>query len=233
MADILTLRGLSAGYGAKTVIEDLSFSVAPGEILALLGHNGAGKSTTLKSLIGQINPRAGLIELDGIDVASLDVAARVGSGLRLMPEGSGLFPTLTIAENLDVVAALNCGVAPTFAVADVLALFPVLGERLQSRAGDLSGGQQRMLAFAISILGSPRCLLLDEPSVGLAPNLVERLLGQVHAVCKTRSLAAILVEQNIAAALKVADRVAILNNGNVIFTGTREQAEQANLWEYF
>ncbi len=150
-----------------------------------------------------------------------------------MPEGSGLFPTLTVAENLDVVSALNCGASPTFTVADVLGIFPVLAERLASRAGDLSGGQQRMLAFGLAILGSPRCLLLDEPSVGLAPNLVERLLGQVHAVCKSRSLGAILVEQNIAAALKVADRVAILNNGSLIFTGTREEAERADLWEYF
>jgi branched-chain amino acid transport system ATP-binding protein len=233
MQDVLSVRGLAAGYGPKTVVEDLSFSVAPGEILALLGHNGAGKSTTLKALVGQVAARDGGVHLDGADLQALDVAGRVGKGLRLMPEGSGLFPTLTVAENLDVVSALNCGASPTFTVADVLGIFPVLAERLASRAGDLSGGQQRMLAFGLAILGSPRCLLLDEPSVGLAPNLVERLLGQVHAVCKSRSLGAILVEQNIAAALKVADRVAILNNGSLIFTGTREEAERADLWEYF
>jgi branched-chain amino acid transport system ATP-binding protein len=230
---LLQLSGLAAGYGAKTVISDVSFALEPGQILAFLGHNGAGKTTTLKSIMGLLPLRGGEVAFDSRRIERLDVAQRVAMGLRLLPEGRGIFPDLTVAENIDVVAARNVGGAATFAIADVYRLFPVLEERRPTRAGSLSGGQQQMLALALAILGSPRCLLLDEPSIGLAPNLVERLFEQVHDLCKSHAVTAILVEQNVAAAMKIADRVIIMNNGQIVFDGLPREARESNFWHYF
>ena len=230
---ILELAGLAAGYGAKTVISDVSFGLEPGQILALLGHNGAGKTTTLKTVMGLIAARAGAVRFDGTPLGRLPVAARVALGLRLLPEGRGIFPDLSVAENIDVVAARLAGRGAMFAPADLYRLLPVLDERRATRAGSMSGGQQQMLAFALAILGTPRCLMLDEPSIGLAPNLVERMFAQVRDVCRAHGVAAVLVEQNVAAAMALADRVVIMNNGQIVFDGTPEEARAQNVWHYF
>ena len=230
---ILELAELAAGYGAKTVISEVSFALAPGQILALLGHNGAGKTTTLKTVMGLIAARAGEVRFDGTPLGRLPVAARVALGLRLLPEGRGIFPDLSVAENIDVVAARLAGRGAMFAPADLYRLLPVLDERRATRAGSMSGGQQQMLAFALAILGTPRCLMLDEPSIGLAPNLVERLFAQVRDVCRAHGVAAVLVEQNVAAAMALADRVVIMNNGQIVFDGTPEEARAQNVWHYF
>ncbi|MDE2005149.1 MAG: ABC transporter ATP-binding protein [Rhodospirillales bacterium] len=230
---ILEFDAIAAGYGAKTVIADLSFAVAEGEIVALLGHNGAGKTTTLKTAMGLIAPRAGAIRFAGESLARATVAERVARGLRLLPEGRGIFPDLTVAENIAVVASRLAGVRPMFAPDDLYRLLPVLAERRETRAGSMSGGQQQMLAFALAILGTPRCLLLDEPSIGLAPNLVERLFAEIRQVCRAHGVAAVLVEQNVAAAMAMADRVAIMNGGKLVFDGTPEAARESNLWEHF
>jgi ABC-type branched-subunit amino acid transport system ATPase component len=183
---VLRLNGLEAGYGPKTVISGVSFALEPGQILAFLGHNGAGKTTTLKSVMGVLRPSAGEVLFDGERIDRLSVADRVALGLRLLPEGRGIFPDLSVAENIDVVAARNVGAGAMFDVPDVYKLFPVLEERRTTRAGSMSGGQQQMLALSLAILGTPRCLMLDEPSIGLAPNLVERMFQQVRDVCKSR-----------------------------------------------
>jgi branched-chain amino acid transport system ATP-binding protein len=230
---LLQLSGLAAGYGAKTVISDVSFALEPGQILAFLGHNGAGKTTTLKTVMGLLPPRAGEVVFDGRRIERLDVSQRVAMGLRLLPEGRGIFPDLSVAENIDVVAARNATADAMFGIAEVYRLFPVLEERRSTRAGSLSGGQQQMLALGLAILGSPRCLLLDEPSIGLAPNLVERLFQQVHDVCKSHAMTAILVEQNVAAAMQIADRVIIMNNGQIVFDGLPQEARESNFWHYF
>ncbi len=230
---ILELANLSAGYGAKTVISDIGFALEPGRILALLGHNGAGKTTTLKTVIGLLPARAGEVRFDGRALGRMRVAERVALGLRLLPEGRGIFPDLTVSENIDVVAARNLAADAMFASADIYRLFPVLDERRTTRAGSMSGGQQQMLAFGLAILGTPRCLMLDEPSIGLAPNLVERLFAQVREVCQARGMAAVLVEQNVAAALRIADRAVIMNQGRIVFDGTPEAARASNVWEYF
>ena len=231
---LLELHDLGAGYGSKTVISGVSMAVAPGEILALLGHNGAGKTTTLKTVMGLLPARAGRVEFDGRSITGMAVAERVGLGLRLLPEGRGVFAELTVADNIAVVAARNCTeVSPLFGVADVFRLFPALTERRATRAGSLSGGQQQMLALGLAILGKPRCMLLDEPSIGLAPNLVERLFAQVRELCGVNGMSAVLVEQNVAAAMKIADRVVIMNNGQVVFAGTPDAARGANVWDYF
>jgi branched-chain amino acid transport system ATP-binding protein len=230
---LLQLAGLAAGYGAKTVVSDVSFALEPGQILAFLGHNGAGKTTTLRCVMGLLPPRAGSVTFDGQRIDRLGVAERVARGLRLLPEGRGIFPDLTVAENIDVVAARNVAAGAMFGTDAVYGLFPVLAERRVTRAGSLSGGQQQMLALSLAILGTPRCLLLDEPSIGLAPNLVERMFRQVQEVCKSHAMTAILVEQNVAAAMQIADRVVIMNSGQIVFDGLPDEARASNFWHYF
>ena len=230
---VLRLNNLEAGYGSKTVISDVSFALEPGQILAFLGHNGAGKTTTLKSVMGMLRPSAGEVTFDGQRIDRLSVAERVALGLRLLPEGRGIFPDLSVAENIDVVAARNVGTGAMFDIPDVYKLFPVLEERRTTRAGSMSGGQQQMLALSLAILGTPRCLMLDEPSIGLAPNLVERMFQQVREVCKSHAMTAVLVEQNVAAAMKIADRVIIMNNGQIVFDGGPDEARASNFWHYF
>jgi len=236
---LLELSNLAAGYGSKTTISNITLSLQPGQILALLGHNGAGKTTTLKTIMGLLPARAGTVRFDGSAIDRLSVAERVAAGIRLLPEGRGIFADLTVADNIEVVAAQNVagkpipGAAPMFRPHDIYALFPVLDERRTTRAGSMSGGQQQMLALGLAILGTPRCLLLDEPSIGLAPNLVERLFAQFHSICKTHGVGAILVEQNVAAALTIADRVVIMNSGQIVFDGLPNEARQANVWDYF
>jgi ABC-type branched-subunit amino acid transport system ATPase component len=230
---LLELSGIAAGYGSKMVIEDVSFALDAGSILAFLGHNGAGKTTTLRTLMGLLPARAGSIVFDGKSINRMSTADRVGGGLRLLPEGRGIFPDLSVAENIEVVAARNAPANAMFTPDSLFRLFPVLAERRATRAGSMSGGQQQMLAFGLSILGTPRCLLLDEPSIGLAPNLVERLFDQVRDVCRAHAVTAILVEQNVAAALRIADRVIIMNNGRVVFDGSPDEARSDNVWHYF
>ena len=230
---LLQLAGLATGYGAKTVISDVSFALEPGQILAILGHNGAGKTTTLRCVMGLLPPRAGSVTFDGQRIDRLGVAERVARGLRLLPEGRGIFPDLTVAENIDVVAARNVVAGAMFGIDAVYGLFPVLTERRTTRAGSLSGGQQQMLALSLAILGTPRCLLLDEPSIGLAPNLVERMFRQVQEVCKSHAMTAVLVEQNVSAAMQIADRVVIMNNGQIVFDGLPDEARASNFWHYF
>jgi branched-chain amino acid transport system ATP-binding protein len=230
---VLRLTGITAGYGTKTVISGVSLALEPGQILAFLGHNGAGKTTTLRTVMGLLQPKEGDVTFDGKPINRLGVADRVALGLRLLPEGRGIFPDLSVAENVDVVAARNVTNGAIFDIPDIYRLFPILDERRTTRAGSLSGGQQQMLALSLAILGTPRCLLLDEPSIGLAPNLVERMFQQVRDVCKSHAMTAVLVEQNFAAALRIADRVVIMNNGQIVFDGSPDEARASNFWHYF
>lgn len=230
---VLRLTGITAGYGAKTAISDVSFALEPGQILAFLGHNGAGKTTTLRTVMGLLQPKSGEVAFDDKPINRLGVADRIALGLRLLPEGRGIFPDLSVAENVDVVAARNVTAGAIFDIPEIYRLFPILDERRATRAGSLSGGQQQMLALSLAILGTPRCLLLDEPSIGLAPNLVDRMFQQVREVCKSHAMTAVLVEQNVAAAMAIADRVIIMNNGQIVFDGNPEEARASNFWHYF
>jgi ABC-type branched-subunit amino acid transport system ATPase component len=230
---VLRLTGIASGYGAKTVISDVSFALEPGQILAFLGHNGAGKTTTLRTVMGLLQPKSGEVLFGDRPINRLGVAERIALGLRLLPEGRGIFPDLSVAENVDVVAARNVTEGAIFDIPDVYRLFPILDERRTTRAGSLSGGQQQMLALSLAILGTPRCLLLDEPSIGLAPNLVDRMFQQVRDVCKSHAMTAVLVEQNVAAAMAIADRVIIMNNGQIVFDGNPQEARASNFWNYF
>jgi ABC-type branched-subunit amino acid transport system ATPase component len=230
---LLEVKHLVSGYGDRSVINDVTFSLDAGEILAFFGHNGAGKSTTLKTILGLLPAREGEIWLAGERIDQRPVADRLARGLRLLPEGRGIFPDLTVEDNLDVVAARNCGPGASVSVDDVYAMLPVLTERRKLVAGYLSGGQQQMLALGIALLGSPRCILLEEPSVGLQPDLVEHLFGQIARLCRQVGVAAILIEHKIASAMKIADRVLIINSGAVVFNGLPDDARKSSFWQYF
>lgn len=232
----MTLRvdNIQAGYGDRSIVGDISFEIAPGQIMALFGHNGAGKSTTLRALLGLIPISGGSIWLDGKRIDTLSVSDRIERGLRLLPEGRGVFPDLTIEENLAVVAAANRNSGPAgIAVAEIYDLFPILVEKRRALAGSMSGGQQQMLAFGLSLLGSPRCVLLEEPSVGLQPDLVEQLFAHFRRICTQRQISAILIEHKITSALKIVDDVLILNNGRPVFHESCEVTRGTDIWKYF
>jgi ABC-type branched-subunit amino acid transport system ATPase component len=230
---LLEVKHLVSGYGDRSVINDVTFSLDAGQILAFFGHNGAGKSTTLKTILGLLPAREGEIWLAGERIDQRSVGDRLARGLRLLPEGRGIFPDLTVEDNLDVVASRNCGPGASVTVDDVYAMLPVLSERRKLVAGYLSGGQQQMLALGIALLGSPRCILLEEPSVGLQPDLVEHLFGQISRLCRQVGVAAILIEHKIASAMKIADRVLIINSGAVVFNGLPDDARKSSFWQYF
>jgi ABC-type branched-subunit amino acid transport system ATPase component len=231
---VLRVENLKSGYGDRSIVENISFTVGPGQIMALFGHNGAGKSTTLRAILGLLPLSQGSIWLGEQKIDRLSVSDRVELGLRLLPEGRGIFPDLTVAENLAVVVAADKIRAPSaFSVQEVYDLFPILAGKRAALASSLSGGQQQMLALGLSMLGSPRCILLEEPSVGLQPDVVEHLFAQIRTICTERRIAAILIEHKIASALKIVDHVLIFNNGKPVFCDTCEATKNTDIWRYF
>jgi branched-chain amino acid transport system ATP-binding protein len=213
---LLEVAGLNTFYGESHILFDVSMHVERNEVVALLGRNGAGKSTTLKSLMGVVTPRSGSVKFDGTEIAGKKSHAIALAGMQLVHEDRRIFGSLNVEENL-VLASLSA--SEKWPLERIYETFPRLKERRTSRGTDLSGGEQQMLAIARALIRSPKLILLDEPFEGLAPIIVRDLL----AVCK--KLAAdgqtiVIVEQNIAAALSIANRTYILNNGHVVFDGT-------------
>ena len=216
MSALLEVEGLNSYYGDSHILFDVSLRVEKNEVVALLGRNGAGKSTTLKSMIGVVRPRSGRIVLDGTPTEALPPHAIAALGLQLVPEERRIFGSLNVEENI-ILAGLTA--KPAWPLERIYAMFPRLKERRTSRGTDLSGGEQQMLAIARALVRSPKVLLLDEPFEGLAPIIVRDLL----AVCErlaAEGQTIILVEQNVAAALSISSRAYILNNGHVVFDGT-------------
>jgi branched-chain amino acid transport system ATP-binding protein len=215
----MTLRVLAIDcfYGNVQVLRGLSLDLAAGEVLCLLGRNGAGKTTTLKAIMGLIKPRTGRILLGETDLTRLPAHEIPRHGLAYVPQGRRLFSELTVEENLTIgLMARNSG---RQALERVLALFPILKERLRQISGTLSGGEQEMLAVARALCLEPRVLLLDEPTEGLMPTMIAAILSTVRAL-KAEGVATILVEQRVEAALAVADRVAFIENGVARETAT-------------
>ena len=216
----LELRGVEAGYGGALAVQGVSLTVPPGSIVTLLGPNGAGKSTTLRVAAGLIRPRAGEILLDGERLDGLPADAVVRRGLALVPERRELFPSLPVLENLSLGAHTRRDRA---AIAEDLemcfTLFPRLKERRAQPARTLSGGEQQMVAIARGLMSRPRYLLLDEPSLGLAPLLIEEIFRKLIDI-RARGTAILLVEQNAAAALEVADRGYVIESGQIRLEGT-------------
>jgi branched-chain amino acid transport system ATP-binding protein len=216
--DALTLEGINALYGDSHVLYDVSFRLAPGRVLALLGRNGAGKTTCMSAVIGFLPPRDGAVRLFGEPVTRLAPEAISRRGIGLVPQGRRIFPTLTVRENLVVAEQSRSGVAEPWTAKRVFELFPRLDERQHQAAGSLSGGEQQMLAISRALMGNPRVLLMDEPSEGLAPLLVAEV-GRTIARLKGDGQSIVLVEQNVKLALELADDVVILNTGRVVFAG--------------
>jgi len=216
---MLRVRDLRVSYGRVPVLHGLSLEVAAGQITAVVGANGAGKSTLLRAIAGLCRADAGSIELDGKPIHALAAHRRVGLGLSLIPEGRRLFPRLTVRRNLELGAFTRRDRSEIAASLElVLATFPFLGERLAQLAGTLSGGEQQMVAIGRGLMSRPRLLMLDEPSLGLAPNLVE-LIFETIAEIRKLGCAIMLVEQNASMALEVADFGYVLETGTVTLSG--------------
>lgn len=237
MSDIaLQALGLSAGYGGREVLQDVSLTLKSGEILCLIGHNGAGKSTLLRVLFGLHRPSAGTLRVFGATPAPYAPAALGAAGVALVPEGRGVFPDLTVDEIFGL-ALWSAGV-PTSGqkerIEEVLEVLPRIREFRTRRAGTLSGGQQQMVSIGRALLTRPRVLLLDEPSIGLAPKLFQDLIRPIAALRESRGMSILLVEQNVREAFAVSDRVLVMRSGRFIFEGApSELDDHAKLMELF
>lgn len=229
-------RGLAAGYGGREVLQDVSIALGEGEVLCLIGHNGAGKSTLLRVLFGLHRPSAGAIRIFGEELPRHIPAALGAAGIALVPEGRGVFPDLTVNEIFGL-ALWSAGVPDRERderIAEVLEVLPRIREFRERRAGTLSGGQQQMVSIARALLTRPKVLLLDEPSIGLAPKLFQDLIRPIARLRETRGMAILLVEQNVREAFAVSDRVLVMKSGQFIFEGPpADLADHSKLMELF
>ena len=217
---ILSVRGLTTFYGAIQALHGVDLDVARGEIVTLIGANGAGKSTLLMTICGSPRARAGSIRLDGEDITSLQTHEIVRRGVAQVPEGRRIFPRMSVFENLQMGATLADPAHFNGDLDRVFTMFPRLAERRTQRGGTLSGGEQQMLAIGRALMSRPRLLLLDEPSLGLAPLIVRQIFDAVGRIVREENVTIFLVEQNAFHALRLADRGYVLVNGRVRLSGT-------------
>ncbi|HEV2978421.1 MAG TPA: ABC transporter ATP-binding protein [Casimicrobiaceae bacterium] len=215
----LALSGVDALYADSHVLHGVSFTLAPGRVLALLGRNGAGKTTCIHTIVGFLPPRHGEIRLFGETISRLSPEAISRKGVGLVPQGRRIFASLTVRENLMVAARSRSDAEGSWTLERVLDLFPPLRQRQQQHGGSLSGGEQQMLAIGRALMGNPRVLLMDEPSEGLAPLIVAEV-GRTIARLKQEGQSILLVEQNVRLAFDLADDVVLVNTGRVVFAGT-------------
>ena len=227
---MLQVQNVTAGYGPLTVLNGVSLALADGACLGVFGHNGAGKTTLLRCIVGAVRPRDGKVDFDGADTGSAPVAENVRRGLAFVPQGHNVFPNLSVEQNLRIAGLLF---DPAF-VTEVYALFPVLSERRQQRAGSMSGGEQQMLALGMALMTRPKWLLLDEPSTGLAPVIVRNVMQRLADINQRMGVGLIVVEQNVPATLKIVQQTLILRSGQIAFQGTAEElGGNTDLWKWF
>jgi branched-chain amino acid transport system ATP-binding protein len=222
--EVLRVDGLAAAYGKVVALSGVSIRVNDGEIVAILGANGAGKTTLLNCITGGVPVSKGRITLNGRDVTGMKPWQLSRHGLSHVPEGREIFPAMTVEENLQVVDAFGDG--PEFSVADVLKMFPRLQERIDQMAGNLSGGEQQMLAIGRGLMARPRLMLFDEPSLGLSP-MISKLVLSTIATLRTKGVSSLLVEQNMRAALKISDRAYVLRVGRIVKEGLSSEIARA------
>ncbi len=235
-APVLQAHSLVAGYGGRPVLSDVSIEVKAGEILCVIGHNGAGKSTLMRALFGLTRPVSGKILVDGKELAHHVPRVLASHGIALMPEGRGIFPGLTVREIFDLALwSGNIAEAERQKRIDwVLNLLTPIKGFYDKRAGFLSGGQQQMVSIGRTLLSQPRCLMMDEPSIGLAPKLFQDMLQPIRALQREANMAVILVEQNVREALKISDRVVVMKAGQVILdTVPEELSDNTRLMELY
>jgi branched-chain amino acid transport system ATP-binding protein len=228
---MLEASGLRVAYGSSLALDGVSLSVARGEIVALIGHNGAGKTTLLRAAMGLVPIAAGAIRFNGRPARHGRTAELVRHGLAFVPQGRSIFRDLTVAENLAV--ALSGTARAGMSEADILALFPMLAERRGQGAGSLSGGQQQMLALALALAKRPELILLDEPSTGLAPVLVESVFATLARLQDQLETAFLVVDQNIDRLLAVASRAYVLKAGRLVREGAARALASDDLWKLF
>jgi branched-chain amino acid transport system ATP-binding protein len=232
---LLGIDDLTTGYGRKQIVFGGSLAVEQGEIVALIGHNGAGTTTTLKAVAGLLPVWSGRVAFDGADAAGWSSVERVRRGLAFVPQERFVFADLTVADNLELgsFAVENRALARERREA-VLSLLPVLAERQRQIAGTLSGGEQRMVSLGMALMMRPRLLLLDEPSLGLAPLLVERIMDTIQGIVRRERLTVLLVEQNIRHALAIATRVYVMRTGRIILEESgAAMAARGEWWDLF
>ena len=229
--NLLEVRDLHVAYGAGVrALQGVSLHVRPGEVVALIGSNGAGKTTLLKAIAGLVTPQAGEVTLEGRPIGAVDAAERVKLGVALVPEGRRLFSRLSVAENLTLGSYSNGDPGHRRdMLARIHALFPVLRERARQRAGTLSGGEAQMLAIARALMSRPRFLMLDEPSLGIMPRMVDQVMDSLRRLHETEGLTMFLVEQNVPAALDLADRGYVLQTGRVVLAGQSDELRGSDL----
>lgn len=220
MSAILEVSELCSGYGKKQVVRSVDFAAETSKILLVLGHNGAGKTTLMRSIFGLMKPTGGRVIFEGRDIAGRNPAENVASGIAFIPQGHGIFRTLSVQHNLDLGALRLKDKSRTPDILDkIFSLFPILKARVKQTAGTLSGGQQQMLAIGIALMHEPRLIILDEPSIGLAPALVDRVMASIAEINRAFGATIVMVEQNLHYSLRMADKVIILNSGRKVYDG--------------
>jgi branched-chain amino acid transport system ATP-binding protein len=225
---MLDVKGLRVRYGAVLAVDGLDLRVDQGEIVVLIGANGAGKSSTVNAVAGLVKAAEGQISFLGSDVRGLDAAARVKRGLALVIEGRGVFSEMTVRENLELGAYSKPGIRSATlraAMDEAAAMFPRLGERYNQLAGTLSGGEQQMLAIARALMSSPKLLVLDEPSLGLAPRIVDEIAERLTLLAGQAGVTVLVAEQNAALGLNIAQRGYVLQSGRVVLEGTSAELQ--------
>ena len=232
---LLTVSGLQAGYGRKQVVFDVDMHVGEGEIVGVLGHNGSGKSTTIRTILGLNRVMGGRIEFNGADVTRTGSRDNVKAGMAMIPSERFVFADLSVRDNLLLGAENDPDQARRSARMElVYRLFPILVERADQLAGTMSGGQQRMVSLGMALMAHPKLLMLDEPSLGLAPSVVEQIFGTVRQLAADEGLSVLLLEQNVGQALRIVDRVYVMRSGRVILEETVEQMRaRDNYWDLF
>jgi branched-chain amino acid transport system ATP-binding protein len=220
MTLLLEVDDIHTFYGDSHILQGVSFAIAPGQVVGLLGRNGVGKTTTLQSILGLPAPRSGAIRLHGQAIAGQPTYTIIRAGVGWVPQGHRIFPTLTAEENL-ALAAVHARPGP-WSMARIFDLFPRLAERRHARGGTLSGGEQQMLAIARALVQNPELILMDEPTEGLSPKIVEEV-GHVIGRLNAEGCAIFLVEQNLAFALRVTSRILVMNKGRIVFSGEPKQ----------
>lgn len=227
-AQLLDVRDVHAKVGGQSVLQGLDLSIAQGDFLALLGHNGAGKSTLLRTIMGLVKPTQGSISFDGKSLRGMATPQIKKQGLGLVPQQRGYFENLSVLDNLSLVEGSAGG---SFELETIFEMFPILVDRQKQHVGNMSGGQRQMVAISIALLSNPKLLMLDEPSVGLQPNLVERVMEVAKNINEQYGVTIILVEQNIEKALGVAARVAVVNRGRIALDKPTAAVEAKEIWD--